>query len=235
MLALVVMPLASSAAPAGLTPFKAEYRANFKGLPVSATGIRELRSMPEGRYHFSSTARSLFASVSETTLFEWEGGPVPVHYEYIRKGIGKNRQDLIAFDHPALVATYRDQNHVIGPGTLDKLSYQIRMRADLLQAYQSGSQWPDMHYEVADRGQLRQYDFAVVGESEVDTPVGRFKTIEATRVRQDDDRTTTFWMAPEYEFMLIQFEQTEANGKVFSLLLKQAEFDGRPVRGSNRQ
>lgn len=231
LMAVLGLTLAQTTVQADPTPFRAEYHADYKGLPVSATGVRELTVLPDGHYRFSSTARSFFASISEQTLFSWEDGAVPIKYQYSRKGLGKNRQDVIAFDHSANLATYQDRSHDIGPATLDKLLYQIRMREDLLQAHNTGSKWPAMHYEVADRGQLRQYDFEIVGEEVVETRLGRFNTVKAIRVRNDDDRKTAFWLAPDYDFLLVRFEQIEPNGKGFTLLLKKAEFDGKPVRG----
>ena len=50
------------------TPFRAVYKADYKGLPVSAVGIRELKKVEGGIYQLSSTAKSFFASVSEKSI-----------------------------------------------------------------------------------------------------------------------------------------------------------------------
>ena len=90
--------------------------------------------------------------------------------------------------------------------------------------------WPKMHYQIADRIRLREYEFEITGKEIIETPIGKFNTVRATRIRRESDRITTFWMSPEYEFLLIRLKQIEENGG-FELLLKEAEFNGQPVTG----
>ena len=87
-----------------------------------------------------------------------------------------------------------------------------------------------MHYQIADRNRLREYEFQITGEEIIETPIGKFNTVKATRIRRDSDRITTFWMAPEYDFLLIRLKQIEDKGG-FELLLKEAEFNGQPLKG----
>ena len=83
-----------------------------------------------------------------------------------------------------------------------------------------------MSYVIADGGRLKHYEFEVIGEEVIDTPVGQLNTIKATRVRDNRDRTSTFWLAKDYDFMLVRFQQLEADGDGFELLLREAEFNG---------
>ncbi len=115
--------------------------------------------------------------------------------------------------------------------TLDKLLFQFRMREDLQDALQKGQPWPEMNYLVADNGRIKNYNFKITGEEFIDTPVGRIKTVKAVRIRKEGERSTIFWLAPNYEFMLVRLLQTEKKGRGFELLLKEAEFDGEQVQG----
>ena len=66
--------------------FRAEYKADYKGLPISAKGIRELSKTEDGSYLLSSKATALFATITESTEFEIDGGQVrPIEYQYHRK------------------------------------------------------------------------------------------------------------------------------------------------------
>jgi hypothetical protein len=47
----------------------------------------------------------------------------------------------------------------------------------------------------------------------------------------DSDRTTIFWLAPAYEFLLVRFLQEEQSGG-FELLLKEAKFRGEVIAGT---
>ena len=81
-------------------PFRATYKADYKGLPVSATGIRELTKLSDNRFLLSSTAESFFASIVEQSVFQLDenDNAMPLEYQYHRTGIGKNRHDVLAFD-----------------------------------------------------------------------------------------------------------------------------------------
>ena len=233
--------LSPTAPPAELqvipTPFRAVYEADYKGLPIRATGIRELRQTGDNQFTLSSTATSFFASVSEESNFTLtpENRLMPVEYQYHRKGIGKNRDDILRFDWPAQQVMNDAQptpwTLSIPMGTLDKLSYQLQMRYELLTAYQLGQPWPALAYQVTDGGELKTYRFEVLGEENVDTPIGRFTALKIARVRTDSDRTTIFWLAPAYDFLLVRFLQEEQKGG-FELILKEAKFRGEVVAGT---
>jgi hypothetical protein len=220
--------ISGSLAFADPTPFRAVYKTDYKGLPVSATAIRELKQVSEHRYLFTSTAKSFFISVTEQSLFDWHDRAIPLEYQYSRKGIGKNRNDRMTFDWQNNTATREELDFDVLPGTLDRLLYQLQMREDLNAA--NDEQWPKMQYEVADRGRTRVYDFEVTGREVITTPLGDIDTVRATRIREDSERVTTFWLAPDYDFLLVRFLQQEGKGG-FELLLKEAEFDGEPLTG----
>ncbi len=227
--------LASVFADADPTPFRAVYKADYKGLPVSAVGVRELKQVSAHTYILTSSARSLLVSITESSTFKISLGEVqPLAYQYSRTGVGRNRAIALNFDWiTGKAINPKNQTEVdIAPGTLDKLLYQYKMREDLQSAFTERSPWPEMHYQVADDDQVKQYTFRVIGEEEIDTPVGRINTVKAIRVRDRGDRTTTFWMAPDYEFLLVRLMQLEKNGRGFELILKEAEFDGQKITGS---
>jgi hypothetical protein len=213
------------------TPFRAVYRADYKGIPVSATGIRELQRTENNEYLFTSSAKSFFASVTEQSLFRWDDHAIPLEYKYIRRGIGKNRNETVAFNWQHNTAGYLDRTHAITPGTLDKLLYQIQLREDLLSASRNSNPWPEMHYQIADRRRIRDFDFRVVGEETVHTDIGEFKTVKAIRVREDAQRKTTLWLTPDFGYLLVRLQQIEGDKDGFELLLKEALFDGKVVQG----
>ena len=220
----------------GINPslFRAVYKADYKGLPISAKGIRELTQDETGRYLLSSIATSIFASITETTEFTIEGSEViPLEYQYHRSGIGKKRDTVLSFDWETGTVLNNVQNAPwsmdVPTGTLDKLLYQYKLREDLRAAYESGQPWPDLEYVIADGGKLKSYAFKVMGEEVIDTPLGKMNTIKAARVKDSRNRESIFWLSLEYEFLLVRFQQLEADGGGFELLLKEAEFAGKKL------
>ncbi len=228
--------LTAMAAVAEPVPYRAVYKADYKGLPVSAVGVRELTQLEDNTYRFTSSAKSFFASITEVTTFSLAGDePIAHQYEYKRSGIGRNKHVDLQFDWDTHRAEQRAGKSPWGidipPDTFDRLLYQFKMQEDLRMAHEAGTAWPELSYTIADDGRLRTYDFQITGEENVVTPLGRFKTLKAIRVRQDNDRQTTFWLSPEHNFMLVRFQQIEEDGKGFELLLKEADIDGQPVAG----
>ena len=216
------------------TPYRAVYKARFKGFPIGATGIRELRKLDDNKYILTSTASNFLGKIAEASTFEVLNGDIaPQRYEYHRTGIGRHRSTVVTFDWNTMQASNdvesRKSELPIPSGTQDKLSYQFKLRDDLTDAYARGENWPELSYKIDDDGELKDYSFKVVGEEMVDTPIGRFKTIKTTRTDGNPNRTTNFWLAPAYDFMLIRFEQTEPNGGGFELTLRQAVFDGKKI------
>lgn len=216
--------------------YRTVYSADYKGLPVSAKGIRELSRAEDGTFTLSSTATSFFSKISEVSRFKIEGQSIiPLEYQYHRTGIGKNRDAVLSFDWEKMKVLNDVQKKpwemAIEYGTLDKLLYQLAMQEELRRAYEQGLPWPTLEYHVADGGRLKLYQFKVLGEEFVDTPVGKIKTIKAVRIHRKN-RSTTFWLAPEYDFMLVRFEQTGKRGDGFELLLKEATFNGKKITKS---
>lgn len=211
--------------------FRAVYKADYKGLPISAKGIRELSKTAEGHYLLSSKATSLFASITESSEFRIEGEYLkPIEYQYHRSGIGRKRNAVLSFDWDSNTVLNNVQNKPwsmdVPLGALDKLLYQFKLRDDLLIAHENGEPWPALNYVIADGGRLKNYEFEVIGEEVIDTPIGQLKTIKATRVRDSRNRQSTFWLALDYDFLLVRFQQLEADGDGFELLLREAEFNG---------
>ncbi len=199
--------------------FRAEYQADYKGLPVKAIGIRELTRLEDNHYRLVSSAKSALLRVSETSEFTLQNGLVqPRSYYYQRRGIGRKKSETVGFDWVNMIASHGDTTSPLDPGTLDKLTYQYQMRLDV-----AAGEATALNYLIADEEKRKNYAFNVIGEDTIDTPAGEFQTIKLQRVRaaRDDkgqDRVTTIWLAKDHHYLLTRLKQEE-NGKGFELNL----------------
>lgn len=208
-----------------ITGFKAVYTTAFDmGISLSGEAVRELKPLPEGGWHFTSSASALMASISEKTRFHYlpTDSIRPDSYRYHRKVLGKSRKASVDFDwvQQQVTTVVKDKpwKMEVPAGTQDKLSYQLQMRLDLL----AGK--TEMTYAVADGGKLKEYRFKVTGEEEIETPYGRYTAVRVMRDRGEDaDRETLIWFAPELDYLIVRLEQTESDGKTYALLLKKLE------------
>lgn len=210
--------------------FEAVYKARYHGISVTAT--RSLQTLEDGSQRFIFHADSWLASLKETSLFRWndDNQIQPIRYQYERKGLGRNREAVLDFD----LENQRVTNNVesrpwrmdIPQGVLDKLNYQLQIRADLLNGR------PLLHYQIADGGRLKDYAFEVLGEEVVKTSAGRFNAVKIRRLREadDDDRSTTFWMARDWDYMIVRLQQKE-DDSTYEIDLHKAVLDGQKVKG----
>ena len=218
-------------------PFEATYTADYRGLPISATGIRSLTHEDKrdgDRYVFSSRAVSLFAKLNETSTFTLENNQlVPARYQYERTGLGKNKTQDTRFDWASGLANdvAQDEAFTFNPSTLfsDRLLYQLRLQVDLINTPMDSIRSSTWTYLIFDRGRMKEYVFEVAGEESIDTALGTIDTIRLERKNEDSSKRTTLWLAPSLEYMLIRFVQ-EDDGDSFSLELKEAVLDGLPVQ-----
>ena len=120
----------------------------------------------------------------------------------------------------------------IPDGSMDKLGYQIKMRADLQLYYSRSTRKPKLSYVIADGGRLKNYKFQILGDEYIDTPVGKLSTIKIARLRDNDKRSTIFWLAKDWQFLLVRLEQGDSGNASFNLFLKEATMNGTQVRGN---
>ena len=218
-------------------PFETTYTADYRGLPISATGIRSLRREDKSdsqRYIFSSRAVSLFAKLNEASTFTLESSQlVPARYQYERTGLGKNNTQDIRFNWASGLANdaARDEAFTFNPNTLfsDRLLYQLRLQVDLINTPMDSIRSKTWTYLIFDRGRMKEYVFEMADEESIDTALGTIDTIRLERKNEDSSKRTTLWLAPSLEYMLIRFVQ-EDDGDSFSLALKEAVLDGQPVQ-----
>lgn len=230
---LCVLPISllSNASTAPLPKdFEAVYKAKYRGISVTAT--RKLETLEDGSQVFSFHADSWLADLKEASHFRWGANQriVPIQYHYERSGLGRGREAILDFDWTEKKVTNNVERKPwkmdIPELALDKLSYQLQIRADLI----NGKVLPE--YNIADGGRLKQYQFKVLGEEEVNTDAGRFMTVKVERVREDDpDRHTFFWMAKTFDYMVVRLQQKEDDGADYEIDLNRATLDGKNVKG----
>ncbi|GAA5316420.1 MAG: DUF3108 domain-containing protein [Candidatus Pelagadaptatus aseana] len=208
--------------------FSATYKANYNGIEIKAT--RSLTANgPKQTLNF--TANSWLASIVEESLFEWgeHGYLIPQKYRYDRTGVGRERHALLTFDW--------DQRNVVNQVqdskwkmdlpeiALDKLSYQLQLRKDLINSSPLGP------YQIADGGRLKTYEFEKIGESVIDTPMGKLNTVEIKRIRKKKNRTTHIWLAKDWDYLIVKIQQLEKDGKSYEINIAQAVVDKQTVTG----
>jgi len=223
-------------------PFKVIYKADYKGLPISATGIREFTLVEaEGEqplYTLSSSALSIFAKLEEQSDFTLtDTSARPLFYRYDRTGLGKNKNLRLNFDWTKSLLINPDTEvswPLTAPNISDRLLYQFQLQIDLLNTGPTINLGTTYRYNVQDEGTLKLYEFTVLAETDLSTPLGSIRTYEVIRSNDRPGRKTRLFLAPDLEFMLIRFEQTDDEGEGFSLMLEKAFIEDSAITASSR-
>jgi len=225
---LVNLLLIFSSASFALTPFSAEYVANFK-LPFS--GSAQISLFKQGdNWQYKFEASMLVAGITETSIFTIDDANklVAQKYSYARSGMGGGNKNIaqtftkdgtVSIKRGDKATTIKTPNDV-----LDKSLYQIALQRDL------AAGGTEFSYQVLDGDELETYNFAVIGEDTVKTKLGKFKAIKVQRIRENSKRNTLIWFAPKLNFLLVKLEQSETDGKNYQIVLKKAVIDGKKIK-----
>ena len=231
MMLLLALFCTQSILAAELQPYEAVYKTSAKGFNVNVKRRLEVHG---ARITISNSAKRFFFGMRESSvlLLREDGQLSPVTHEHKRRGVSRKHDKELVFDWQEntvrdLLKPERAPLAVENP-TYDKLSYQTRMRLDLIRD-------PDMQYceySVTNGIRNRIYSFERMGEEILKTSLGNLRTIKFKREGGDDDRQVSVWVAPDWGYLLVRIDQTkERGGKTERLILKSAILAGKKVVG----
>lgn len=199
-------------------PFHARYSVQADGIKIGELD-RTLKHRPDGTYVLENTMHTtgliaLFkkARVQELSIWRYAGDQaVPISYEARTTNGSKTVVERLDFDwQHHTVASLRNGKTTkvpLPPDTLAKLMNQMALRGDVAAGRKH------IVYKVADRGKIRTYVYNVVGREKVVTDCG---TVEAIKVTKG---TTSFWLAPKWDYLLVQLVQKNDDSTFASYLL----------------
>lgn len=204
--------------------FTAEYHLYNHGVKV-AEMLRVMERTRDGNFLFRSDTRTagLFALMRKDRIVEeshWriaEGALQSLAYAYTRTG-SKERKVAVEFDweERRITNTINGDSWLMPavPEVVDKLLYQFALMSDL----RAGEK--NLSYTVADGGKIKNYEIEPLGEDVVPTPLGSLNTLKFRHQKSGDDRITTLWCAPRYQYLPVQVEYREKDGTSVRVVLQ---------------
>jgi hypothetical protein len=220
-----LLGLCSAAAAADLPQaFEAHYSLYRAGAKV-AEMLRVFTRLDDGIYRYRSETRTtgLFSVFRKDHVIEqsnWrlqDGELRPLQYLYEHSGGKKDRNVAVTFDWEAQRITNTVNGHSwrmpAEPKVMDKLLYQLAIMHDL----KAGRS--DLAYTIADGGKIKTYNFELLGEETISTPLGKLDTIKVSRLRVNSKRETVFWCAEKLHFLPVRVENIETDGGKTTVLI----------------
>ena len=210
-------PLATAADGLPVAPYQARYEVYTSGFSAGEATITLAAAGP-GAYRMTSDVQpnGLVALLVSGRIREQVSGQIregaiqPDQYERLLETGKKSDHMQLWFDWPA--GQVRARNNAdqatlpLAPGVVDPLSLQLVVMRDL-QRGQTPSQ-----YSLVERTEIKTYQIRNQGRETLDTPLGKLNTILINQYTPGKTRMTTFWVAPDLQYLPIRIMQ-EKKGK----------------------
>ena len=148
---------------------------------------------------------------------------------YVYQGTGMiNRRREVHFDGSDTIRSlYKDKWYELPytEGTLDRMTQQEQLRFSLIN---DPTPKEDVKVRVADGRRIKEYTLNYVGEEVVKTKLGNVNTLHFERVHDDDDRSSDFWIAPEWDYLMVKTVHVE-DGKANEAIITGATINGKKL------
>lgn len=228
-LGLALALLGSKAQAADPALFALEYDAHFGGW-----GAESVRSLTQeennGVYHMQAQSKILLLGKSVSTITEdaiftlQDGLPQTRSYSFRQTGIGA-RERSVEFDYSASVARFQVKEKRGEIALEGRVHDELTTFLVLRQALERGE--TDIRFDVMDRDHVETHHYRVVSSEPLQTALGDFAAVHVTRLRDGNSgRSTEFWLARDYDYVLLKLEQSEPDGGSIGL-----EISGGTVNG----
>lgn len=105
---------------------------------------------------------------------------------------------------------------------VDPLSLHLLVMWDMQQDQ------PSQVYTLANGTRLKDYQTEMEGEETLQTPLGNLRTlrVRSSRAKEESDRVTTLWLAPELNYLPVQMVHENDGEETLRMLLQEVEGGG---------
>ena len=219
----LVMALSAGFAQAqvGPQPFTVTYDILRGGVGAATAEYRLTREGERYRYEAEAKPRTLLrlivgnrkAKEISEGIIGADGQALPL--DYYHDPANEERIERTEFkrsaSNPVVIMTYKDKTRTepLAPDIMDKMALQL----NAMHALRAGQTRID--YRIAERRKLRHYPFRVIGTDEIETELGKLSTVKLERL--SEGRRTTFWLAPDLGYVIVQAEQQKNDDAIVQL------------------
>jgi Protein of unknown function (DUF3108) len=218
---------AAEAPPPELKPFTATFNISWHGI-AAGTAQLQLQRLEEGRWSYQSlsTARGLFrlampAELRSRSIFTIRDGRIlPDRFTADDGASSSSKDQDLKFDwsigRVTGVAEKRPVDLPLKPGVLDTMSVQIALMHELLVGN------TPRYFVIVDKDRIKDYTYTSIGEENLVTPIGEYRTLIFRSTRPGSNTGTYFWCAPALGFLPLKVERREGSKVQWSMSLQTA-------------
>ena len=205
-----------------LKPYSLNYTADLGGMKIEANHQLKFEN---GRYSLTAKAKNFLGTINEFSSFKisQHGDVIPIEYSKRQKTLMGSRSESQQFDwsDKTLLYASKDQSGKIdlSPGQFDRISLNQQLRIDVA----SGKE--KFAYTVIRKGQLKQYQYRVLGHETVTTSNGSFNSLIVERLGNNTSKKAKIWFATDWDFIILKMETFEKDAKK-TLVFDQGQLNG---------
>ncbi len=217
-------------------PFEAVYQVYIDGKPRMESKISLVRQgdqwlMSNDGKGTRGLARMLKAKSSERSRGTFKGDVFqPLEYSQQSKIMGNEDHWTASFDWAeSKIVTHHENGESLletAPGTVDPLSLTLALRYRLIHGL------TDFSINIVDEEEVDQQNFLAGKSEDLETPLGCFKAVSLTRIRENSKRYSSGWYAESLDFMPVKLLHGKQGGKEFEMRITRLVVDGQTISGS---
>ena len=204
-----------------LQPYTANYQFNLNQ-QLTGTATRTLTKLENNHYRYKFSASAAIASANEESEFSFDNQQIQsLSYQNTKQILFKTKTDKADFDWPkqTLIGQRKGESTnypLTDKSTLDPLNLEVQIRQDLLSATTPHLK---AEYVLGDAKGVHPLKFTIDGTEKIKTPYGELETLKVSRVHNDKDRTTQFWLAKSLDYLPVKVVQMD-DGAVYTIELQ---------------
>lgn len=208
-----------------LEAFAGEYEVFQDGDRIGLARLR-LTAVVEGRWIFSTVTEGeggmagfLGARIEETSTLDVADGQLGTrNYAYKQEVAWRDRERSLKVDPDSGTVEERDRkqrwNYRAEGPVLDRHALVLAVSQDLADG---GRVRP---HAVAHKGEVSEWTFEQGAPEQVETGVGVLEAVRLERIRDNKERRTISWHAPQFGWLPVVIEQIEPDGKQYRMQLQ---------------
>lgn len=199
-----------------MSPFQASYQFGYNGKNMGTATRTLSKSGNTWSYVFAAKAAAI-ASATETSRFTLNNGQISSsNFSRTSKILVHNDTMTINFNpNTKMINTKKkdkERSFAWKAGVLDELNAELQVREDLKSSGLKSS------YLIADAKGIDTHQFVKQGTESVKTSYGTFDTIKVVMKHDNNDKNSTFWLAPKLDYLPVKMTHQDGNTS-YSLLL----------------
>jgi len=216
-----------------IAPFSLELEAKrFGTVDITLHGIQSLTRLKNNQWQYSLQTLSSFIKIIETSNFERQDSQIiPLSYRHFSRIAFVKKDESATFNSKVNQIIVKRKTGIktypLIAGIMDPSSFQIKLMEELTQGK------TEFSYLIQDLGKQTRYDFRVVQQEKLTTPMGVLDVVKIEQVwNSKSSKQKYIWVSKDFGYIPLLIENYR-DGKIVSYIrAKSGTYNGKAINTS---